>query len=286
MENRAQICKPGDFSPGQVQEFMGAFGRAGGTPGLLQSAIENKEKMVEVVSALEEGLPYANCESKYGYPEGFLIRSVTEQVETLLKYFPYLDASHVKEKAKWGYFKEMLPKGAEGWAVIPKWARVTKYYSWALRRVFELLVENSQFEYPRKVCANLTSDYLRLEKETISTQAILNEDDGDFWVFPFQFGKRWAGHSQLKAHSRFAKSEFGLGPYEVGILLLTHKDRITGPNQLYISCTGCGYRESKSSGFRFYLYFRWDEGNDSLLLGGNRFDIDEEFLGTASGFLI
>lgn len=50
MKNRAQICKPGGFSLGQVHEWVGAFGRAGGNPNLLQETIENQKLMEQVVN--------------------------------------------------------------------------------------------------------------------------------------------------------------------------------------------------------------------------------------------
>lgn len=52
---RAQICKPGDFSLGQVHEWLGAFGRAGGNPSLLQKGIEDQELMAQVVSYWQSG---------------------------------------------------------------------------------------------------------------------------------------------------------------------------------------------------------------------------------------
>lgn len=44
MKDRAQL-KPGDVSLGQAHEFMVAFGKAGGTTEMLQSAIETPELM-------------------------------------------------------------------------------------------------------------------------------------------------------------------------------------------------------------------------------------------------
>lgn len=48
MSNRAQL-KPGDISLGQIHEWVGAFGRSGGTPDLLQVSIEDKEFMERLV---------------------------------------------------------------------------------------------------------------------------------------------------------------------------------------------------------------------------------------------
>ncbi len=55
MENRAQVLKPGDFSLGQVHEWLGAFGRKGGTPDLLQRAIEDPWLMERMVNFWRSG---------------------------------------------------------------------------------------------------------------------------------------------------------------------------------------------------------------------------------------
>jgi hypothetical protein len=55
MENRAQQFKPGDFSHGQVHEFLGAFGRQGGNPDLLQLAIEDQKLMERLVRFWQRG---------------------------------------------------------------------------------------------------------------------------------------------------------------------------------------------------------------------------------------
>lgn len=54
MQHRAQY-KPGDFSLGQVHEFLGAFGRHGGTPDLLQKGIEDASCMSQLVTMLNDG---------------------------------------------------------------------------------------------------------------------------------------------------------------------------------------------------------------------------------------
>ena len=53
--HRVQQYKPGDFSLGQVHEFLGAFGRQGGTPKLLQTGIENSELMNRLVRFWHSG---------------------------------------------------------------------------------------------------------------------------------------------------------------------------------------------------------------------------------------
>ncbi|MFA5051390.1 MAG: DUF5701 family protein [Patescibacteria group bacterium] len=74
MTSRAQF-KPGDFSLGQVHEFVGAFGRVGGNPDLLQKAIEDAVVMKNIVNLLQGKPQDAAIEKqiirflKLGYPK-------------------------------------------------------------------------------------------------------------------------------------------------------------------------------------------------------------------------
>jgi len=250
----------------------------GKTGAQLRAFLENRNPFER--AELEKVLPYADeeTESSYGYPKGFYIRTVQEQLEILLKHFPNLDASHVNELAS----KE-LSTGAEGWAVIPKSSKVAKTYHKALETVLKLIADNRKFQNWRE--GALTEKHLRVREKTVQAHAKLNEQPGDFWVIPFQFGKKWAGHSVRNAQIRFAESEFGLGPYKVAMLLLTHPERITGPDQLYIDCAGCEYSPAAAGDFFACLDFHWDYDYKLLGLDFNRTDGVYERWGAASGFL-
>lgn len=54
MKSRAQF-KPGDFSLGQIHEWLGAFGRKGGTPDLLQASLEDQTLMERLVYSWQSG---------------------------------------------------------------------------------------------------------------------------------------------------------------------------------------------------------------------------------------
>jgi len=231
---------------------------------------------------IEKVLPYADEEvaSDYGYPDGFKIRSVQEQVKILLALEPFkkLDASHVEELAS-----RELSQDAEGWAVIPKLLKVAKNYHRALDIVLDLIAANRQFRNRRK--GELTKKHLRLTEKTAKAHAKLDEQPGDFWVFPFQFGLRHAGSSVRRARVCFAENEFGLGVYEAAVLLLTHADRIAGPDQLYIDCAGIEYAPNADGDFFACLSFRWDFSYEPLVLYYDSFDDADEQWGSVSAFL-
>jgi len=245
---------------------------------VIQKGGEFQQKLQAIMNELGV-LPYADEETKssYGYPKNFRIRSVSEQVEILRKHFPDLDASHVEELARGD-----LPADAEGWAVIPKPDKTGTYHE-SLAKAVKLIAKDRKFKNWRE--GELTERHLRLTEKTKQTHAMLNEQPGDFWVIPFQFGKKWAGHSVRNAQVRFAESEFGLGPYEVAILLLTHPDRITGPNQLNIDCAGCDYSPGAVGDFFACLRFDWDSYYEHLALYCHSTDFVCRQWGAASGFL-
>ncbi|OGY42994.1 MAG: hypothetical protein A2Y67_03330 [Candidatus Buchananbacteria bacterium RBG_13_39_9] len=262
----------------QLEAGEKSGGKKGKTGDQLRAFLEGRNPFER--AELEKVLPYADeqTESSYCYPEGFRIRTPQEQVEILLKLFPNLDASHVAELAS-----GELPEWAEGWAVILKPEKVGNTYHTALEAVLGLIANDRKFQNWRE--GTLTEKHLRLKEKTAQTHAKLNEQPGDFWVFPFQFGKKWAGHSVRNAQVRFADKEFGLGPYEVAILLLTHPDRITGQGQLYIDCAGCEYSPAADGDFFACLDFCWNNSCGQLGLDDDGTDDVSGQWGAASGFL-
>jgi len=238
-----------------------------------QPVMDGLQLLIEGKSVVECGL--WSCP----YPQGFRIRTVQEQLEVLTMFFPNLDASHAQELASGD-----LPAGAEGWAVIPRPNKFGTYHG-ALGMVVELISKNRKFK--NMLEGNLTDRHLRLTEKTKQVQDKLTiEQPGDYMVFPFQFGNKWRGDSVRDARFCFEDNEFGLGPYEVAILLLTHPDRITGRDQLIIDCAGGEYRPSAKGAFVKFLFFGWRGcGEGQFLLYYEDSDIPNKYYGVASGFL-
>lgn len=226
---------------------------------VIEKGDEFQKGLLSLINQLGER-SYADeeVESSYGYPKGFQIRSVAEQVETLLKHFSGLDASHVQELAS-----GELPEGAEGWAVIPKPEVVGKTYHEALESILSLIVKDRKFK--NWIEGELTEKHMKLTDKTSLSHVKLNEHPGDFWVVPFQFGSRHRGKSVRRARTVFTETEFGLGAYEVAILLLTHPGRIQ-PGHLNIDCAGVEYAQSAVGDFFACLDFYWHYYYDKLLL--------------------
>jgi hypothetical protein len=67
--------------------------------------------------------------------------------------------------------------------------------------------------------------------------------------------------------------------------LLTHPNRITGPEQLYIDCAGCEHSPVADGDFFACLHFLWYDLNELLALNCLSSGIVYNQWGAASGFL-
>ena len=80
------------------------------------------------------------------------------------------------------------------------------------------------------------------------------------------------------------KNEFGLGPYEVGAILLTHPERLVGDqNELFVDCPGAEYSPEADGEFVWAPYFYWYDGR--LSFNAYWVEYAHAYYGSASGFL-
>jgi len=268
MAEKQKYTVPGDLYfkiDGLIHELKRQLRQKGGCPTdprkiahILQKVIE-PAKCDELLTPEEllKFLPFADeeAESNLSYPKDFRIRTPDEQLQVWEKHFPKLDRSYVLQ---FGNAPRSFPKEAEAWAVIPKPSKIGKTYHKALDKMLKLIAQSRKFQNWRE--GELGPKYVRLtEKAKQALNKLEKEIPGDFLVFPFQFGMHWRGRSVRRARVLFSKNEFGLGPYEIAALLVTHSDRITGPGQLYIDCAGSEYSPHADGGFQYCLYFFWHD---------------------------
>lgn len=168
---------------------------------------------------------FANEEVKsnnYGYPQGYAVKPVCEQLVELSKHFNSLNINDVL-----AYSKELpaLPAGAEGWFAVPCWEKVAKTYNEAVEKVLDLIGKTRTFYNHRK--GNLGPKYLRLSERTAVALRILGEKQkGDFLLIPAQFGLTHRGRSVRRVRVVYAPNEFGLGSFIAGCMILSHPERL------------------------------------------------------------
>ena len=219
-------------------------------------------------------------ESDRVYPEGYFHRPVCEQLVLLSKHFTKLDASEILTCSK-----DMLPLPpyAEHGFAMPKWQRVGKTYNEAVEFVMEKLAASRQFKNER--ADQLSEKYLRLSERTEEGLAVLgNAYKSDYIILPAQFGFMHRGRSIRKVCTIYLRHEFGLGPYETGVMLLSHPERLQGkPNELYIDCPGAEYAPGADGQFVDAPYFHWY--GSVLRFYTYWFDDPSSLYGSGSGLL-
>jgi hypothetical protein len=184
---------------------------------------------------------YANEEvkSSKGYPGYKKPKKVAEQVKIIHGLFP---------EVKWGYFrpdesKIAVPDDAEGLFAIPRWKKIAPTYEEACEKVFALLkkARNGAFTNYRE--GELGPKQLRLSARTAEAYEKLDKKQNgyDILLLPAQFGIRHRGRSVRRARAVFTGNEFGLDPFAIGIMLLTHPGRLQHYDDLWIDCAGAEF---------------------------------------------
>jgi len=247
----------------------------------LQSIVE----ATEVTSApLVTASPFfANEEvkSNCGYPQGYAVKPICEQLVALAKHFPGLD---IDTGSVIACSRELpsLVQGAEGWFAVPKFERVDKSYNEAVERVLDLIAKTRTFHNYRK--GNLGEKYLRLsERTTFALQMLGEKQKGDFLLIPAQFGLAWRGRSVRKVRYNYAPNEFGLGSFIVGSMLLSHPERLVQWEQLHVDCSGDEYSPDADGRFGYAPCFSFDGSEVKFSTDGVSNPNDS--YGSASGFL-
>lgn len=169
-------------------------------------------------------------------------KTISKQVDILRRGFPNIGLAD-KELAR-----QPLPPGAEGWFAIPRWEKIAPTYSEAVEKVIALL-KKQRGRGKLYIHCEINEKSLYQNKQTEKQFEILGntQESYDILVVAAQFGLRHRGRSARRAWAMFLPTEFGLGAFEVGCMLLTHPERIANPNALDVYCVGSEY-ESEDEG--------------------------------------
>ena len=220
-------------------------------------------------------------ESNYGYLSGYRKpKSITEQCNILRQIFPGVGFADEK------LAEREVPANAEGWFAIPKWQTIAPTYSEAVQKVLDAvkLARNGKFNNYRD--GQINEERLRQTAKTASVFQKLGDEqkDHDILVVAAQFGIRHRGRSVRRAREVFAVSEFGLGAFAVGIMILTHPERLMNYDDLWIDCSGDEF-DVPDADVRFdhAPYFDWDGGR--VKFGTVWFGGVGDCFGSASAFV-
>ncbi len=220
-------------------------------------------------------------ESNYGYLSGYRKpKSITEQTNILRQIFPGVGFADEK------LAEREVPLHAEGWFAIPKWQTITPTYSEAVQKVLDAIkvARNGKFYNYRD--GQINDSRLRQTAKTASVFQKLSDEqkNHDILVVAGQFGLRHRGRSVRRAREVFSENELGLGAFAVGIMILTHAERLQHYDDLWIDCAGDEF-DDPAAGVRFdrapYFHF----GGGGVRFVTSWFDDARECYGSASAFV-
>jgi len=246
-------------------------------------AVRIREATILALKDLSITDKYKNEEvvSNYGYLSGYTCpRSITEQCNILRQIFPGL--GNALEKLA----ERDVPKHAEGWFAIPKWQSIAPTYAEAVQKVLDAIkkVRNGKFYNYRDGQINDSS--LRQTTKTASVFQKLGDEqkDHDILVVAAQFGLHHRGRSVRRACEVMQAGECGLGAFAVGIMILTHAERLQHYDDLWIDCAGDEFDDPGADArFDHAPYFFFDDGEVRFDTVWS--DFASDFYGSASGFV-
>lgn len=215
--------------------------------------------------------------SNSGYFSGYKPKSVAQQSHCLCGLVPGIGSCDM--------VKHPLPIGAEGWFVIPKWQKVAPTYTEAVQKVLGMIKEARCGNFHNHREGRINPDHLRQSGKTEKMFQIMGDQqkDCDALVVACQFGFRHRGRSNRRAIETMNNTiEFGLDAFSIGIMILTHPERLQHCNDLGIDCAGDEFSENGNGQFKQAPYFHF--GNNAVEFGTSfRVDAYSNY-GSASGF--
>lgn len=220
--------------------------------------------------------------STYGYLSGYTKpKSIADQVKILRDLFPQLASSDADET----FAGTELPAGAEGTFAIPRWQKIAPTYGEAVQIVLDAIKKVRSGRFTNYIEGKLGPQQLRQHAKTLEAFQKLEEaqQGHDILVVPCQFGIRHRGRSVRRAREAMSSQEFGLGAFAIGIMILTHPERLQHYDDLWIDCAGDERSPDADGLFDSAPVFNFHDGK--VRFDGGCVDSADEYYGSASGFL-
>ncbi len=249
-----------------------------GAQRLIENGGEFQTELKKLVERFSITNQYADEEvkSSYGYLSGYKPKGITEQTNRLRELFPGI--GYADEKLA----EQVLPENAEGWFAIPRWEKVAPTYGEAVQKVFDLIKQTRNGAFYNYREGELGPNQLRQSAKSVSIFQKLGDEqkDQDILVVPAQFGIRHRGRSVRRAREVMNANECGLGAFAIGIMLLTHPERLNHYDDLWIDCAGDEFAPHADGVFSRSPYFKFDD--DEVRFGTRDVDIAYDGYGSAS----
>jgi len=277
-----------------VQDVLAALSkpsaeRLKGNPEFVESL---RQFTITQIAELSVTNQFANEEVKstYGYLSGYKPKGLTEQANRLREFFPGAGFVNLDLQGRIEKGEVALPANCEGWFAIPNWIKNPSTwgasYNEALQKVLDMIKKTRDGKFYNYRDGQIGPERLRQTKYTEKFFRELSEAQGnpDILIVPGQFGLRHRGRSVRRAREVMFETsgEFGLGSFAVGIMILTHPERLMNYDDLWIDCSGDEY-DDPDSDVRFdhapFFFFR----DGKVRFGADWFGYASGSYGSASG---
>lgn len=273
-----------------IELFRAMYNKAGLSEDDAQFLNENPEfpqAMLDAIKKHSVSNEFADEEvsSTYGYLSGYTKpKDVLWQSNRLREIFPGIgfhdEAAQVMA----------VPEGMEGLFVIPTWQSFAKLhgvatYPEAVKIVLAKLKETRKGKFYNWRENEMGAANLRESARKVQAMERIAETQKgfDLLVIPAQFGIVHRGRSVRRARVVIGGKGFGLGAFEVGIMLLLHPERLANYDDLYIDCAGDEFKPSDEREFSFAPLFRFHGGG--LGFGALRVGSADDRCGSTSASL-
>lgn len=187
-------------------------------------------------------------------------KSYKEQKSILATHFPNLSFPKLKEDK---YF-------------IPHWKQIDATYSGAVQKILDAIKSTRPFYNWRE--GKIDESHLRQTDRKIKAW-----EGKEYLSIDAQLGEKYKGKSVTTARKLMEANEFGLGWYEMGIILLTHPDVLTSYDDLWIDCPGDEFSPDGDGEFSEAPSFGFSDGR--LRTGAGDVDGASGYFGSASSFV-
>ena len=211
---------------------------------IAERAPELKEKLGALLRDLATLNRFSSEEEPSGlrYPKGYEPYALLTQVDRLKTIFPNIETARARAYLRDKHLTLNLPEGADGWFAIPRWQELSGSHSYAeaVMMIIKLLQgPKPYFSY----CINpdtLARKNIRESERTAKRLERIAKEQGygDIMFVAAQFGHVGASRSPRRAREVYRASEFGLGAFAAGCMLLTHPERFGHNADLGLLCTG------------------------------------------------
>ncbi|MFA6475778.1 MAG: hypothetical protein WCV68_00005 [Candidatus Paceibacterota bacterium] len=214
-----------------------------------------REAMILILTEMSNPDQFADEEtdSSYGYLSGYAPKLLEEQATQLKKLFPNELGQATFDLA---VGQGPLPENAEGQFLIPRWQLFGKTYPEAVQVVLDKIkeVRGSLYNYRD---GQIDEAHLRQHAKKEEFFCGLSEEQSghNLLVVAAQFGLRHRGKSVRRARVVMWGGECGLGAFEIGMMLLTHPERLMNYDDLWIDCAGDEFSPDGDGDFSVSPYF-------------------------------